>query len=107
MYLKIKVAPDPRFERKGDDLYTTAKADLYAAVLGGQVRVDTLSGQVDLKIPAGSQNGQTFRLKGKGMPKLRKSGQHGDLYVKLEVRLPTELNDEQRKLFEQLRRLGE
>lgn len=106
LYLKIKVAPDTRFERKGDDLYTSVPVDLYTAVLGGQARVDTLSGQVNLKIPAGSQNGQTIRLRGKGMPQLRKPGQYGDLFARLDVRLPTELTTRQRELFEKLRRLG-
>jgi curved DNA-binding protein len=105
LFLKIKVASDPRFERKSDDLYTTTPVDLYTAVLGGQIRVETLSGPVDLKIPAGSQNGQTFRLRGKGMPKLNQPGQHGDLYAKIDVRLPTRLTAKQRDLFEQLRKL--
>ncbi len=106
LYLNVKVADDPRFERKGNDLYTTVPVDLYTAVLGGQVPVETLQGQVNLKIPAGSQNGQTFRLRGKGMPKMRKSGQYGDLYAKLEVRLPTELTSKQRELFEELRKIS-
>ncbi len=106
LYLKVKVARDPRFERKGDSLYVTAPVDLYTAVLGGEVRVPTLAGDVNLKIPAGSQNGQTFRLRGKGMPKLRQPTEHGDLYVRLDVRVPTQLTPEQRKLFEQLRLLG-
>lgn len=106
LYLKVKVAPDPRFERKGDDLHLTVPVDLYTAVLGGEVPVNTLSGQVRLKIPAGSQNGQVFRLRGKGMPKLRQPGEHGDLYARLEVRLPTRLTAKQRELFEELRRLG-
>jgi curved DNA-binding protein len=106
LYLKVKVARDPHFGRKGDSLYVTVPVDLYTAVLGGEVRVPTLSGDVNLKIPAGSQNGQTFRLRGKGMPKLRQPTEHGDLYVRLDVRLPTKLTPEQRELFEQLRRLG-
>jgi curved DNA-binding protein len=106
LYLKVKVARNPHFERKGDSLYVTVPVDLYTAVLGGEVRVPTLSGDVNLKIPAGSQNGQTFRLRGKGMPKLRQPTEHGDLYARLEVRLPTKLTPEQRELFEQLRRLG-
>jgi curved DNA-binding protein len=103
LYLKVNVAPDPRFERKEDDLHTTVPVDLYTAVLGGEVRVPTLSGEVTLKIPACSQNGQTFRLRGKGMSKLNRINEYGDLYAKLEVRLPTDLTPEQRKLFEQLR----
>jgi curved DNA-binding protein len=106
LYLKVKVARDPRFERKGDSLYVTVPVDLYTAVLGSEVRVPTLIGDVNLKIPAGSQNGQTFRLRGKGMPKLRQPTEHGDLYARLDVRVPTKLTPEQRKLFEQLRRLG-
>ncbi|MBN1994607.1 MAG: DnaJ domain-containing protein [Anaerolineae bacterium] len=106
LYLRVKVAPDPRFERKGDELHTTVPVDLYTAVLGGETRVPTLSGEVNLKIPAGSQNGQTFRLRGRGMPKLNKKDQHGDLYARLDVRLPTKLTAEQRKQFETLRKLG-
>lgn len=106
LYLRVKVAPDLRFERQGDDLYTTVPVDLYTAVLGGEVPVPTPSGEVKLKIPAGSQNGQTFRLRGKGMPKLRQSNEYGDLYARLDVRLPTSLTDKQRELFEQLQQLA-
>ncbi|MGQ9598150.1 MAG: DnaJ C-terminal domain-containing protein [Anaerolineae bacterium] len=106
LYLKVKVLPDPRFERKGDDLYTTVPVDLYTMVLGGEVRVPTMTGEVMLTIPAGTQNGRSFRLRGKGMPHLREPGQHGDLYVKVEAQLPTRLTPRQRDLFEQLRRLG-
>lgn len=104
LYLKVNVMPDPRFERKEDDLYVTVPVDLYTAVLGGEVRVPTLTGEVSLKIPAGSQNGQSFRLRGKGMPKLGKPSERGDLYARLDVRLPTKLTPRQRELFEQLRR---
>ena len=105
LYLKMKVSPDPRFERKGDNLQVDIPVDLYTAVLGGEVRVPTMNGDINLKIPAGSQNGQKMRLRGKGMPKLRKSDEHGDMYVKINVRLPKTITDEQRELFEQLRQL--
>lgn len=104
LYLKVKVAADPRFERKENDLHVTVTVDLYTAVLGGEVRVPTMTGEVTLKIPAGSQNGQSIRLRGKGMPRLGKTGEYGDLYAKLEVRLPTKLTPRQQELFEQLRR---
>jgi curved DNA-binding protein len=106
LYLRVKVTADPRFERKGDSLHVTVSVDLYTAVLGGEVPVPTLTGAVKLKIPAGSQSGRTFRLAGKGMPKLRRPTEHGDLYARLDVRLPTQLTPEQRELFEQLRRIG-
>lgn len=104
LYLTVEVEPDPRFERKEDDLYVTVPVDLYTAVLGGELRVPTLAGDVNLKIPAGSQNGQSFRLRGKGMPKLGQPSERGDLYARLDVRLPTQLTPKQRELFEQLRR---
>jgi curved DNA-binding protein len=105
LYLKVRVASDPRFNRKGDHLHANVPTDLYTAVLGGEVRVPTLTGEVKLKVPAGSQNGRVFRLRGKGMPKLRQPTEYGDLYARLEVRLPTELTPKQRELFEQLRLL--
>ncbi len=107
LYLRVRVAPHPRFERRGDDLYTTVPVDLYTAVLGGKVQVDTLAGPVTLTIPPHTQNGQIFRLRGKGMPKLRRKGEYGDLYARVEVQLPTRLTARQRELFEELRRLSE
>jgi DnaJ-class molecular chaperone len=65
----------------------------------------TMTGEVKLKVPAGSQNGRVFRLRGKGMPKLRRPTDYGDLYARLDVRLPAELTPKQRELFEQLRSL--
>jgi len=106
LYLRIKVAPDPRFERTGDDLRVTVPVDLYTAVLGGEVAVPTLTGEVKLKIPAGTQNGQVFRLRGKGMPKIKSPGEYGDLFVRIDVRLPTQLSAKQRALFEELRRMS-
>jgi curved DNA-binding protein len=104
LYLRVTVLPDPRFERKGDDLHTTLPVDLYTMVLGGEVRVPTLTGEVMLTIPAGTQNGRSFRLRGKGMPRLRRPVENGDLYAKVEVRLPVALTTRQRELFEELRR---
>jgi DnaJ-class molecular chaperone len=106
VYLVIKVIPHPRFERVGDDLVETVKVPLYAAVLGGEVVVPTIDGQVALTIPAGTQNGKQFRLRGKGMPKLGSTtGETGDLRVRTEVVIPGQLSDQERTLFEQLRAL--
>ena len=102
IYLVVDVADDPRFARQGDDLTTEVEVDLYTAVLGGETRVPTLDGQVVLKIPAGTQPGQSIRLKGRGMPQLKNSKVRGDLFAKIKVRLPKNLTDKQRKLFEEL-----
>ena len=104
LYLVVKVTNDPRFERRGDDLHVKVPVDLYTAVLGGEAVVPTLTGDVHLKVPAGAQNGQVFRLRGKGVPKLKSSGEYGDLYAQLDVRLPANLTAKQRALFEELRR---
>jgi curved DNA-binding protein len=106
LYLRVKVLDDARFERKGDDLYTTVKVDLYTLVLGGEVRVPIMTGEAVLTVPAGTQNGQTFRLRGKGMPRLRKPDQYGDLYARVEAQLPRRLTARQKELFEELRQIG-
>lgn len=103
IYLVIEVTPDQRFEREGNDLTTGVTIDLYTAVLGGKVNVPTPAGDVVLTIPAGTQPGQTFRLAGRGMPHLRNPQQHGDLFARVTVRIPRNLTEKQRKLFEQLR----
>jgi curved DNA-binding protein len=102
LYLVVKVAEDPRFERKRNDLYTDVSIDLYTAVLGGEATVPTLSGNVVLSVPAGTQPGQTFRLSGRGMPHLKNPKEHGDLYARIKVKLPRELTPHQRELFEEL-----
>ena len=104
-YLLVNVTPDPFFERKGDDLYIIVDLDLFSAVLGSEIQVRTLAGDVMLNVPPGSQPNQMFRLKGRGMPKLRHPTQHGDLYARLHVSLPQKLNDRERDLFQQLSKL--
>jgi curved DNA-binding protein len=104
LYLVVEVLSDPRFERKEDDLYTDVSIDLYSAVLGGNVKVPTLTGEVLLTIPEGTQPGQTFRLSGRGMPHLTAATTFGDLYARIKVTLPRNLTQRQKSLFEQLRR---
>jgi curved DNA-binding protein len=106
LYLNIAVKPDPVFERDGDDLRCSVDVDLYTAVLGGQARVPTLSGDVSLRIPAGTQGGQTFRLRGKGMPNPRRPNQRGDLLATVEIHVPEELSPRERELFEELAHIG-
>ncbi|MCX2741885.1 J domain-containing protein [Pontibacter anaerobius] len=105
LYINVHVLPDQRYERNGDDLTTTLPVDMYTAILGGEAQVNTMSGAVKLKIPAGTQSGKTLRLRGKGMPRYGQASQHGDLYVKIEIMLPTNLSAEERDLLERLREL--
>lgn len=106
LYLRIRMAPHPQFERKGRDLYTRTPIPLTTAVLGGEAEVRTLDGKpLRLKIPPMTQNGQVFRLKGHGMPAVGKSDERGDLYATVDVQLPKDLTPEQRAHFEALRKM--
>lgn len=102
LYIKFNISDHPRFKRKGNDIYIQEEVDLYTAILGGEKIVETLNGKVKLKIPEGTQPDTTLRLKGKGFPIYKKEDQFGDLYVKWQVKLPTNLNAEQKELFEKL-----
>lgn len=106
LYLVISVKPSARFERKGADLYTDVETSLTTPVLGGEVEVQALNKKVALRLPAGTQNGQTFRLTGLGMPKLGAPDKHGDLLARIKVRLPRELDETTRPLFEALQEAG-
>jgi DnaJ-class molecular chaperone len=106
LYLRIRLSPHARFERKGHDLHTRVPVPLTTAVLGGEVDVNTLGGRsLRLRIPPTTQNGQVFRLKGHGMPTVGKPGEVGDLYATVAVDLPRELTQEQRAHFEALKKL--
>ena len=105
LYLKIKIAKHPVFERQGDDLHCEVAVDLYTAVLGGEAKVPTLNGQVQLKIPPGTQGGKTFRLKDKGMPHLRNPEKKGNLYAKIRISVPQKLGKKERALFRELANL--
>jgi curved DNA-binding protein len=106
LYLRIRLVPHPKFERKGKDLYTRVRVPLTTAVLGGEVEVPTLGGKsLRLKIPATTQNGQVFRLKGHGMPAVGKADDRGDLYATVDVELPRQLTPEERTHFEALQKL--
>src|SRR5437870_691996 len=103
LYLRVRLAPHPLFERKGRDLYVKVPLAVTTAVLGGEVEVATISGKpVRLKIPALTQNGQVFRLKGYGVPAVGKSEEKGDAYARVEIQLPTQLSPEEREHYEAL-----
>ncbi|MGI6119131.1 MAG: DnaJ C-terminal domain-containing protein [Desulfosporosinus sp.] len=95
LYLNITVSPHARFVRDGDDLRAELTVDFYKAILGGEVSVQTFSGEVLLKIPALSQSGKKFRLKGKGMPNLENPLRHGDLFLELAIVLPENLTKQE------------
>jgi curved DNA-binding protein len=102
LYLVIRVADDSRFERKGNDLHTELTIDLFTAVLGGEITVPTLAGNVVLTIPPGTQPGQSMRLTGRGMPNLNAPQNFGDLFVHIKVKIPRNLTPRQRELFQEL-----
>jgi curved DNA-binding protein len=106
LFLVIKVGDDPRFERNGNDLSTEVVLDLYTALLGGEVTVPTLTGNVVLTVPEGTQPGQTFRLAGRGMPSLKNPQTKGDLFVRVKVRIPKKLTAQEKELFQQLATLA-
>lgn len=104
--LVVSVLPHARFERDGDDLHTRVDVRLVDAMLGGRVKVKTLRGQVELTLPAETQNGRRFRLAGQGMARLNDPNGRGDLFAEVKVVLPTGLTDDQRRILEQLREAG-
>ena len=97
----VKLDEDPTYRRKGDDLYVDLPVSIYDLVLGGEVEVPTLSGQVAMTIPAGTQNNRLLRLSGRGMPAI-KGKRTGDQYVRLIGQLPQNLSDKEKKLFKEL-----
>jgi curved DNA-binding protein len=102
LFLVVKVSAHPQFRREEDDLHTDAPVDVYTAMLGGEVRVPTLGGEVVLTIPPETQAGKIFRLSGRGMPKLRQPQEHGDLYAHITLKIPMHLTDAERRLIAEL-----
>ena len=90
----------------GNDLYTTVTLDLYTAVLGGEVTLDTLKGKIKLKIKPETQNGTKSRLKGMGFPVYKQEGHHGDLFVTYQIQIPTNLTEKQKELFAEMAKLS-
>jgi curved DNA-binding protein len=106
LYITFVLSDHPRFKRDGNDLYTTVELDLYTAVLGGEITLDTLDGKkLKLKVNPETQNNTKIRLKGKGFPVYKSEGSFGDLYVTMQVKLPTNLTERQKELFRELSKL--
>ncbi|MCX6248247.1 MAG: J domain-containing protein [Bacteroidetes bacterium] len=101
LYITFSVANLPGIRRLGDNLYATVDLDLYTAVLGGEITVDTLNGKVKLKVKPETQNGSKVKLKGKGFPAY-KTETFGDFYITYSVKIPTNLTEKQKTLFTEL-----
>ena len=106
LYITFIILDHAHFKRMGDDLYTTVELDLYTALLGGEVTLDTLSGKIKLKVQPETQSGSKTRLKDKGFPVYKKENEKGDLYVTFNVKIPTHLTEQQKELFRELQKLS-
>ena len=106
IYIRIHVTPHPVFRRDGNDLVMEKDIDLYTAVLGGKVEITTLSGKVSVPVAKGSQNGTRLRLKEKGMPVYDQPQKSGDLYIRLNIIIPSKLSKEETELFQKLGKLN-
>jgi curved DNA-binding protein len=102
LYITFSIANHAIFKRLGNDLYANIDLDLYTAILGGEITIDTLKGQVKLKVKPETQNGSKVKLKGKGFPVYKNEGQFGDLLLTYNIKIPTNLTDKQKELFNQL-----
>ena len=105
LYITFSIKNDTGFKREGNNLYTTADLDLYTALLGGDLMIDTFDSQVKLKVVPGTQSGTKVKLNGKGFPVYKKENEFGDLFVTYQVKLPTSLSDREKELFKELQKL--
>lgn len=105
LHIRFSIVNNTRFRRDEDNLYTTVKLDLYKALLGGEIIVDTFDGQVKLNVKPETPNGSQVKLKGKGFPVYKKDGQFGDLYITYEIELPKKLSSREKQLFGELAKL--
>jgi curved DNA-binding protein len=102
LYITFSISNHSMFKRLGNDLYANVDLELYTAVLGGEITIETLTGKVKLKVKPETQNGSKIKLKNKGFPVYKAEGQYGDLYLTYTIKIPTHLSDKQRELFTQL-----
>ncbi len=102
LYITFSITNNTHFKRAGNDLYATQSLNLFTAVLGGEITVDTLGGKIKLTIKPETQNNTKIRVKGKGFPVYKKDGEFGDLYVTYNIQIPTNLTEKQKELFTQL-----
>jgi len=102
LHIKFAIANHTQFKRNKDNLYATVDLDLYKALLGGDIMVDTFNGKVKLKVKPETENGTKVKLKGKGFPVYKKKGEFGDLYITYQIKIPTNLTAKEKELIEEL-----
>jgi len=102
LLITFSINNHPKIKRLENNLYTTVDLDLYTAVLGGEITLETLSGKVKLKVSPETQNGSKIKLKGKGFPVYKNEGHFGDLFVTYSIKIPTDLTEKQKALFTEL-----
>ena len=105
LLISFEIFNNTRFKRLDSDIYSTEEISIYTALLGGEITVETLTGKVKLNVKSGTQNDTKVKLKGKGLPKYKKEGQHGDLYITYKIELPKNLSDKEKELFTELSKL--
>ena len=106
LYITFSLINDTAFKREGANLYKTVEIALTKAILGGAITVTTLDGKVKLNIKPETQNGAQVKLRSKGFPRYKKEGESGDLFITYQIKMPTKLTEEQRKLFQKLEEAG-
>ena len=104
LYIEIEVEASEKFERRGNDIYSQEDIPVHTAVLGDTIPVETITGDVKLKIPKGTQSGTIFKLKNKGCPIFNREGERGDHYVRVNVEIPTRLNRKEKELWEEIKK---
>lgn len=105
LYIKFEIINNTAFKREGNNLYKTVDLDLYTAVLGGEMTVDTFDGKVKLKVKPETQNGAKVKLKGKGFPVYKKDGEFGDLIITYQLQTPQKLGEKEKELFRELQKI--
>lgn len=105
LIITVHVKDHKRVERKNDDLYVDVPLDLYTAILGGETKISTFSGKLNLKILPGTEQGKVVKLSGQGMPRYNLPTKRGDLYVKFNINIPKDLTDKEKELFAELKKL--
>lgn len=105
LYITFLIENNSDFKREGNNLYADVDLDLYTAILGGEINIKTFDGKVKIKVPAETQTGTKVKLKGKGFPVYKKESQFGDLFITYKLKIPTQLSEREKELFQELSKI--